>query len=120
MSRTAILIAAVVLALASAVACGSARRGIPVAGEHQFTDDQVVRGERAYMQYCHQCHPTGETGLAPAINNKPLPRALIRFQVRQGLGAMPAFPERVISDEELEEIIDYLFALRNVGEEPMP
>jgi mono/diheme cytochrome c family protein len=60
------------------------------------------------MKYCHQCHPRGEAGIGPALNNKPLPGFLIRFQIRSGLGAMPAFPERVVGNEELDVLVAYL------------
>lgn len=36
------------------------------------------------------------------INNKPLPGFLIKFQVRNGLGAMPAFSKEHVSPEELD------------------
>lgn len=55
---------------------------------------------------------TGGAGLGPAINNKPLPGWLIRFQVRHGFGAMPAFSEKEISDGELNDVVAYLKALR--------
>lgn len=64
------------------------------------------------MRNCDQCHPRGEAGLAPALNNKPLPAFLIKFQVRHGLGAMPSFSKDDISDQDLEDIILYLQALR--------
>ncbi len=64
------------------------------------------------MKTCDQCHPRGEAGLAPALNNKPLPAFAIKFQVRHGLGAMPSFSKDDINDQELEEIIRYLQALR--------
>jgi mono/diheme cytochrome c family protein len=37
---------------------------------------------------------------------------LIRFQVRHGLGAMPAFSEKEIGDRELDDLVAYLKALR--------
>jgi mono/diheme cytochrome c family protein len=65
------------------------------------------------MRNCDQCHPRGEAGLAPALNNKPLPAFLIKFQVRQGLGAMPSFSKDDLSDQQLDDIIRYLQALRH-------
>lgn len=64
------------------------------------------------MKHCSQCHPGGEAGVGPAINDKPLPGFLIRFQVRQGLGAMPAFSIERITDDQLTDVITYLQALR--------
>ena len=64
------------------------------------------------MAHCHQCHPGGAAGLAPSINDKPLPGFLMRFQVRHGLGAMPSFDEQVIPEPELDALIAYLLELR--------
>src|SRR5688572_581576 len=43
------------------------------------------------MQHCHQCHPFGQGGLGPALNDKPAPRFLVKTQVRLGFGTMPGF-----------------------------
>ena len=93
----------------------SARRGEPIAGPMRITSDTVAQGRKIFMAKCHQCHPGGDAGLGPALNNKPVPKFLIRFQVRQGFGAMPAFSERDITDEELENLLVYIKALRAHG-----
>lgn len=72
----------------------------------------LLEGERVFERYCHQCHPGGAGGLAPSLNNKPAPGWLIRFQVRQGMGAMPAFPVERIGDDELDALVAYVVALR--------
>lgn len=105
-------LAVVAVLVVFALACGSARKVPPVASPVELTSETLVTGHHEFMEYCHQCHPHGESGLAPAINDKPLPGFLIKFQVRNGLGAMPAFPEEVISDEELDAIVEYLKQLR--------
>lgn len=73
------------------------------------------RGQLVFMEHCHQCHPNGEGGLGFALNNKPLPKALIRLQVRRGFGAMPAFSEETIPDGELTDLTSYLLAIRRAG-----
>ena len=98
-----------------ATGCGRSRRGEPVTEPLQSDDPRVAVGHRVFSQHCYQCHPGGAAGLAPAINNKPLPVALMKKQVRQGLGLMPAFSKDEISDEELDAIIRYLKALRTLG-----
>jgi mono/diheme cytochrome c family protein len=98
-------------ALLALTAC-SARRGEPIAGPLRDTSPAVLRGEVEFDQHCSYCHPGGENGLAPAINNKPLPGFLIKFQVRHGAGAMPAFSGRELPPEELDAIVRYLKALR--------
>ena len=76
-------------------------------------DPALNPGRHVFAQHCHTCHPGGEAGLGPALNNKPLPRALIKFQVRHGLGAMPAFTEDHVSKAELDNLAAYVVALRS-------
>ncbi|HZW09868.1 MAG TPA: cytochrome c [Phycisphaerales bacterium] len=103
---------AAILALCAA-SCMSQRRGEPVAAAFDaHTEAERVGGE-VFMRHCHQCHPGGMRGLGPAINDKPLPAWLIKFQVRNGLGAMPAFDEQRISDPELDALAAYVLALRD-------
>lgn len=103
---------AILWILGAAASGCSARRGIPVAGPLETSSPEVLQGRVAFDRHCSNCHPGGARGLAPAINNKPLPGFLIRFQVRHGLGAMPAFSEREIPREELDGIVAYLKELR--------
>lgn len=67
-------------------ACSSARRSAPILGRVAVQDPALAPGRQAFDQYCHACHPGGGAGLGPALNSKPLPGALIAFQVRHGLG----------------------------------
>lgn len=92
--------------------CGTARRGHPLTGIGTPEDERLLRGQRAFQQYCGQCHPGGQAGVGPAINNKPLPPFMIRMQVRTGMGAMPSFSEEKLSGETLDDIIAYLKELR--------
>lgn len=101
----------VVLLLLSA-GCGSARRGEPLVGERQVPSAEIALGQRVFDVNCSQCHPGGEGGLGPALNNKPLPGWLIKFQVRNGLGVMPSFSSQQIGDEELDALTQYMVWLR--------
>lgn len=92
--------------------CGSARRGTPVQPPFNPASQQVQQGRQVFMRFCNGCHPGGEAGVGLAINNKPLPGFLIRFQVRHGLGVMPSFSEEVISDEQLDALSAFLVRLR--------
>jgi mono/diheme cytochrome c family protein len=65
-----------------------------------------------FQQHCHQCHPGGEGGLGPALNDKPAPAFLIKTQVRLGLGTMPGFDKAQISPEELDDLAAYMLASR--------
>lgn len=92
--------------------CGTSRRSVPIKSPLENKGEEVAMGRKIFMEYCQQCHPHGEAGLGLAINNKPLPGFMIRFQVRNGLGVMPEFKDSVISDEELGQLVVYLKALR--------
>jgi mono/diheme cytochrome c family protein len=93
--------------------CGLVRRDVTTSEAVAIERELVEQGKKVFMTYCHQCHPGGEAGVGPGLNNKPLPRFLIKLQVRQGFGAMPAFSEETIDDFKLEALITYLFRLRN-------
>lgn len=97
------------------LACGCAanvRRGEPSTRPLALDTPQLKMGQRIFMNKCQPCHPGGEGGVGLALNNKPLPAGLIKFQVRHGLGAMPAFGPEIISDEELDALAAYVVALR--------
>lgn len=107
--------------IALSTACHSVRRGEPIVGAMQLNTKQE-RGRIVFQQRCHQCHPNGEAGLGPALNNKPAPVFLMKAQVRLGLGAMPRFGEHTISKGELDDLMAYVIALRKAdkGARPEP
>jgi mono/diheme cytochrome c family protein len=94
-----------------ASACASARRGEPLRGLLAL-NEREQHGREVFFRYCHACHPGGEGGLGPGLNNKPAPGFLIKFQVRHGLGTMPSFPDERLADEELSDLVRYLKRLR--------
>ena len=108
-------VALLFLASSGLTACGSERRSEPLVGRFAPKNAAEAHGERVFFEFCYQCHPGGEAGLGPALNDKPVPDAAIRLQVREGLGAMPAFHSKEIPDRELDELIAYLSALRAHG-----
>ncbi len=107
------LLALVVLLLALQTGCGAARKNEPISGPLKIESEEASVGERLYMWHCNQCHPGGEAGLAPALNDKPAPGFAIQFQVRHGIGAMPRISDDQVSGGELDAIVSYLVVLRN-------
>ena len=100
------------LALLFFVGCRGVRRGEPITGPLDFSTPKIQRGQIVFAQHCHQCHPGGEGGLGPGLNDKPAPVWLMKTQVRLGLGVMPAFDDETIPAEELDALMAYVIALR--------
>lgn len=90
----------------------SAPKILPYSEPVTLKTEELEDGRKLYDQHCATCHPGGMSGLGPAIINKPLPEFLIRFQIRNGIGVMPAFKEDVLNDEQVENIAEYLVYLR--------
>lgn len=112
--RTYGKVAAVAVLVAAVIAgCASPRRGEPIVGPLVLNDPALQRGRVLFEQNCYRCHNEGEGGMGPIINDKPLPKFLMKFQVRHGLGVMPKFPREAISDDELDDIVNYIVALRH-------
>ena len=108
------LLTVVCAAALAPVGCGPKRRDEPFTERLSPDDPRVASGQRVFSQHCYQCHPGGAAGLGPGLNDKPLPVALIKTQVRQGLGTMPAFSKGEIDDAQLEDLMRYLKALRTL------
>jgi mono/diheme cytochrome c family protein len=107
--------AAVLLAVALGLGCGSARRSEPLGNLPRKVSEEHLQGRHVFMQMCNQCHPNGDGGLAPPLNNKPAPASAIKLQVRKGLGRMPSFDEQTIPEPDLQALVSYMLALRSGG-----
>ena len=95
--------------------CRSVRRGEPIVGPLSSTDPSVQHGKIIFMRQCHSCHPGGEGGLGPGLNDKPLPVVAMKLQVRTGIvgfGVMPSFDRHKIPSEDLDDLMQYIKALR--------
>lgn len=112
-----VLACAVLLAIAS-LGCRSIRRGEPIQGPLDVSDAKIARGQQVFARNCAICHPGGEGGLGPALNNVVYPRWLMKVQVRTGLGVMPSFDKHTISAEDLDALVNY--ALANRRHDPNP
>ena len=97
---------------AAQMGCRSVRRGEPIVGPLASSDPQVNRGHAVFQQNCYKCHPGGEGGLGPALNDKLLPAFLMKAQVRVGMGTMPLFHKPEIPADELDALTKYVIALR--------
>ncbi|XXT19432.1 cytochrome c [Sorangium sp. So ce429] len=109
----AVLCGLLAASLGLAAGCGSSRRSEPILGPPPLDEAPERRGEVVFMKQCNQCHPGGAGGLGPGLNNKPAPAAAIRLQIRSGLGAMPAFSEKEISDADVDAVIAYMISIRS-------
>jgi mono/diheme cytochrome c family protein len=114
-STSAGLLGALALSLTAGCAgSNSARRDELVAQPMNLDNERLALGHQVFETYCNQCHPGGAAGVGPALNDKKfVPGFLIKFQVRHGMGAMPKFSARRISDADLDALVSYLKALRD-------
>jgi hypothetical protein len=69
-------------------------------------------GMQLFMTNCNGCHPGGMQGKGPSLIDKPLPDFLIHFQIRQGMGDMPAFKEEELSKDEVKRIVLFVRSMR--------
>lgn len=81
--------------------------------EQQMTTD--LSGQQIFVRSCNSCHPSGKAGMGPALDKLaehfPGDEKLKKF-IRQGVGAMPPQPKEVLDDQELENLVAYLRALK--------
>jgi len=108
--------ALVLLALGGILAgCHSVRRGEPIVGPLSSNDAAVQHGKVIFARKCNSCHPGGEGGIGPGLNDKPLPVFAMKLQVRTGLVGfkiMPSFDQHQIPSEDLDDLMTYIKALR--------
>lgn len=102
MKKTLILLIIVILSGCSQKVVPPGERG------HSLKTAAAVKGQDVFMKNCNRCHPDGMGGIGPAIVNKPLPGFLIRFQVRNGLGAMPSFRKERLPKSDLDNLVKYI------------
>ncbi len=110
-------LAAALVVAAGLAACEGPRRGEPLVGAVPSDDLAVVRGRAVFMRECYQCHPGGEAGVGPALNDRPWPDFIKRREIRRGAGAMPAFSRAALSEAQLADLLAYLRALRHYHED---
>lgn len=111
MSRSFMLLAALV----AVSACWS-RNSEPLVGPTEL-DPQQQRGELVFHQQCNECHPQGQAGLGPSLNDKTLPGAVIRHQIRHPVAWMPEFSESDLPDDDLHALVEYMKVIRDADDQ---
>ena len=101
----------IITALYGLAACAS-RKSEPIQQKMLVLNENEKNGQHHFMHHCQKCHPNAEAGLGPAILAPPV--FLKKYQVRHGLGVMPKFEEDKISDKDLDDIMAYLNALKEM------
>ncbi len=90
----------------------SAAIGLAMATSLSFAQDpSAERGEDTYMRVgCYQCHGTDGKGsdAGTALTPDPLPPEALANFIRYSPGRMPVYPEEVLSDAEIEDIVAWL------------
>jgi len=74
-----------------------------------------VEGMKLFMKNCNRCHPGGEKGKGPSLNDKPLPNFFIHLQIRVGVGDMPSFKKDELSKENIQDIIAFVKLMRQLS-----
>lgn len=74
-------------------------------------------GKNLYDKVCGHCHAP-EVGVGTAIGGRGLPEAYVKFIVRNGLNAMPAFPASFVDDESIAQVTEYLSTLPAPAAQP--
>lgn len=80
--------------------------------QSQSTD---LTGEQVFIRSCNTCHPRGRAGVGPALDSVNAhfsdDEMLKRF-IRMGKGVMPPQGKDVLTDEEMDNLVKYLRALK--------
>jgi mono/diheme cytochrome c family protein len=76
-----------------------------------------MEGRLVFKKNCQQCHPNGESGVGPELNNVRVPKFLIKARVRSRAfllwtGRMPQFDKHEISPKELNSLVYFIKTLQ--------
>jgi 4-cresol dehydrogenase (hydroxylating) cytochrome subunit len=91
----------------AAVAAVGVVAGIAWAAPQQAPEQGFAwkNGAEVYAKICAFCH---ETKIGPVIRGRALDPLYIRYTVRHGNRAMPAFRSSEIDDQSLEKVAEYV------------
>lgn len=74
-----------------------------------------LTGEQLFIRSCNTCHPGGNKGFGPSLENVAehfADDAKLRAFLRKGKGMMPAQTKDTINDQEMDELIAYVRNLK--------
>lgn len=74
-------------------------------------------GKNLYDKVCAHCHAP-EVGVGTAIQGRGLPEPYIKYVIRHGLNAMPAFPASYIDDQSIALVTEYIASLPAAPAQP--
>ncbi len=79
-------------------------------------DPAIKEGRFVFKQNCQRCHPNGEAGVGPSLNNIHLPGFAIKGRVRSRAfllwtGRMPQFDKHEITKKELNSLVRFMKAM---------
>ncbi|MFL2770394.1 MAG: c-type cytochrome [Rhodospirillaceae bacterium] len=80
-------------------------------GLAEAQEPSAERGQKTYMRVgCYQCHGSDGQGndAGTALTPDPLPPEAIANFIRYSPGRMPAYPEEVVSDAEIADMVAFL------------
>ncbi len=85
----------------------------PLPGSEQAAGEGGLDGAGLYEKLaCAGCHgPNGEGGVGPALNQAELPAEELAGIMRNGIGIMNGYGVDVMSDQELDVIVQYVQAI---------
>jgi len=99
------------LAAATLSACGTGpSNGSPTATLPPLAGAE--RGKALFVRYCNTCHPGGMRGAGPALIGQHYTDEQLRMVVRKGKNRMPGYNAKVISDEELTDLVAHVQSLK--------
>jgi mono/diheme cytochrome c family protein len=82
--------------------------------EGPIASTDAERGRDLFEMHCDDCHPDGEEDVGPSLIAHAHTPARLRQQIREGSGRMKPFPEKRLSDEDLEAVLAYLATINAV------
>jgi mono/diheme cytochrome c family protein len=115
--RTTLYAAVAAISLIMYSSCSSRRVDKDMTSSSQ---EKIEDGRLVFKYNCQKCHPNGEAGVGPPLNNIKLPRFIIRARVRSRAfllwtGRMPAFKKHEISKKELSALVEYMKYMEKEG-----